>query len=45
MYRQLRGAYTLSRPSALWRAFVLVNFTGVALGLFLTLLVALGVLG
>jgi hypothetical protein len=45
MYRQLRGAYALSRLSALWRAVVLLNLTGVALGLFLTLLVALGVLG
>jgi hypothetical protein len=45
MYRQLRGAYALSRLSALWRAFVLVNLTGIALGLFLLLLVGLGVLG
>ena len=45
MYRQLRGAYELSRGSAFWRAFVLVNLTGVALGLFLFLLLGLGVLG
>jgi hypothetical protein len=45
MYRQLRGAYALSRGSALWRAFVLVNLTGVALGLFVMLLLGLGVLG
>jgi len=45
MYRQLRGAYALSRPSALWRAFVLVNMTGIAMSFFLMLLVGLGVLG
>jgi hypothetical protein len=45
MYRQLRGAYALSRASALWRAFVLVNLTGVALGIFIMLLLGLGVLG
>ncbi len=45
MYRQLRGAYSLSRWSALWRTVVLVNMTGVALTLFLFLLVALGVVG
>ena len=45
MYRQLRGAYQLSRWSALWRTFLLVNFAFIAGGLFLTLLLALGVLG
>lgn len=45
MYRQLRGAYALSRWSAIWRAFALVNMTGIALGLFLLLLLGLGVLG
>jgi hypothetical protein len=45
MYRQLRGAYSLSRFSALWRTFVLLNFTAVALSLFMLLLVALGVFG
>ena len=45
MYRQLRGAYSLSRWSALWRTFVLLNFTGVAIGLFASLLLALGLLG
>jgi hypothetical protein len=44
MYRQLRGAYRLRRRSALWRTFVLVNLTGVAMILFLALLLALGVL-
>jgi hypothetical protein len=45
MYRQLRGAYRLSRWSAVWRTFVLLNFTGVAIGLFALLLLAFGVLG
>jgi hypothetical protein len=45
IYRQLRGAYQLSRFSALWRTFVLINFAFVAAGLFFTLLLALGVLG
>jgi hypothetical protein len=45
MYRQLRGAYTLSRFSAAWRALALVIFSGVALGLFAGLLLMLGVLG
>ena len=45
IYRQLRGAYLLSRWSALWRTFILVNFAFIAGGLFLTLLLALGVLG
>ena len=44
MYRQLRGAYRLSRWSAIWRTFALVNLTGVAMVLFLVLLLALGVL-
>lgn len=45
MYRQLRGAYQLSRWSALWRTFVLVNFAFIAAGLFMAILLALGVLG
>jgi hypothetical protein len=45
IYRQLRGAYELSRFSALWRAFVLINVTGLTLSLFFLLLLALGVLG
>lgn len=44
LYRQLRGAYALSRWSALWRTFVLIFFCGVALTLFGLLLLALGVL-
>jgi Skp family chaperone for outer membrane proteins len=45
MYRQLRGAYALSRWSAAWRTFALLNFALVAASLFFTGLVALGVLG
>ena len=45
IYRQLRGAYRLSRWSALWRTFVLINFAFIAAGLFFTLLLAIGVLG
>ena len=45
MYRQLRGAYRLSRWSALWRTAALVVVTGIALALFTALLLALGILG
>jgi hypothetical protein len=45
MYRQLRSAYELSRWSALWRTFVLLNFAFIAASLFFTGLLALGVLG
>jgi hypothetical protein len=45
IYRQLRGAYALSRWSAVWRTFVLINFAFVAASLFFTLLLALGLLG
>lgn len=45
MYRQLRGGYELRRFSALWRTFMLLMFASVALSLFATILVALGVLG
>jgi hypothetical protein len=45
MYRQLRGAYSLSRWSAAWRAFLLVNFASVAMSLFFLLLLTLGLLG
>lgn len=44
MYRQLRGAYRLSRFSALWRTAVLLFSCGVAITLFTLLLLALGVL-
>ncbi len=45
MYRQLRGAYQLSRWSAMWRAFLLIIFAGITSTLFLLLLLGLGVLG
>ena len=45
MYRQLRGGYELRRFSAFWRMLMLLLFASVALSLFATILVALGVLG
>jgi hypothetical protein len=45
MYRQLRGAYGLSRFSALWRTAALLAFASVALGLFMALLLAIGAWG
>ena len=45
MYRQLKGAYGLSRRSALWRTFVLVWFATIVLSLFMLILVLLGVMG
>jgi hypothetical protein len=45
VYRQLRGAYRLSRWSAVWRTAVLIVFAFIALALFLVLLLVLGVLG
>ncbi len=45
MYKQLRGAYALSRFSALWRTFFLIVFATISMTLFLLLLLALGVLG
>ena len=45
IYRQLRGAYELSRWSAAWRTLVLIVFAFVAAILFFTLLLALGALG
>jgi hypothetical protein len=44
MYRQLRGAYALSWYSALWRTAILLFFAGIALTLFLLVLLALGVM-
>jgi hypothetical protein len=44
IYRQLRGAYALSRWSAIWRTFVLLIFTTWAITIFFLLLLALGVL-
>jgi hypothetical protein len=45
MYRQLRGAYQLSRLSALWRTAMLVLFAVVAILLFFMLLLVTGLLG
>jgi len=45
MYRQLKGAYQLSRWSTLWRTLMLLLSAGLASSLFLLLLLALGVLG
>jgi hypothetical protein len=45
IYRQLRGAYQLSRWSASWRAFVLLWFSVIVLTLFGLILLAAGVLG
>jgi hypothetical protein len=45
IYKQLRGAYGLSRWSAVWRTFLLLVFAFVALSLFITLLLMLGAFG
>lgn len=45
IYRQLRDAYCLSRLSAAWRTLALLLFANFALGIFLLLLLAIGVLG
>ena len=45
MYRQLRGAYALSRFSALWRTLALIVVASLAASLFAMLLLLLGVLG
>jgi hypothetical protein len=45
MYRQLRGAYALSRFSALWRTGALLLFAAIASTIFMGLLLMLGVLG
>ena len=45
IYKQLRGAYALSRFSAGWRTMVLLVFITIVLGLFLKLLLLLGAMG
>lgn len=45
IYKQLRGAYSLSRFSALWRTMALLFFIAIILTLFLNLLLILGALG
>ena len=42
MYRQLRGTYSLSKGGAIWRAVLLSIFAFIAIGLFASLLVAVG---
>jgi hypothetical protein len=42
MYRQLRGTYAVGRWGAIWRTSALVIFAWIAIGLFASLLVALG---
>lgn len=44
IYRQLRGAYGLSRLSALWRTAVLIVVAAATMLLFAALLLALGIL-
>ncbi|MHA6721801.1 DUF3667 domain-containing protein [Sphingomonas sp. RS2018] len=43
MYRQLKGAYGLSRAGTIWRLFWLLNFIGITTMLFTLLLLYLGV--
>jgi len=45
IYKQLRGAYSLSRFSAFWRTTMLLVFITIILLLFLQLLLLLGALG
>jgi hypothetical protein len=44
MYRQLRGAYALSRFSAIWRAAALLFISTTAISLFFLLLLSMGLL-
>ncbi|HEX8216314.1 MAG TPA: DUF3667 domain-containing protein [Allosphingosinicella sp.] len=44
IYRQLRGAYALSRLSALWRTAVLIVVAAATMLLFAAMLLALGIL-
>ena len=45
IYKQLRGAYQLSRFSAFWRTMILLVFIVIILVLFLDVLLVLGALG
>jgi hypothetical protein len=45
IYKQLRGAYRLSRFSAFWRTMILLVFIFIILVLFLDVLLVLGALG
>jgi hypothetical protein len=42
MYRQLRGAYSVTARGAIWRTALLTIFAFIAIGLFASLLVTLG---
>jgi len=44
MYAQLKGAYSLGWLGALWRTWWLLIFSQIVLGLYVTLIVSLGVL-
>jgi hypothetical protein len=44
MYRQLKGAYALSRFSALWRTVLMVTFATLVMAIFMLMLVLLGVM-
>lgn len=43
MYRQLKAAYGLSRFGALWRTLMLIVFAITAIGLFISMLFAIGI--
>lgn len=43
MYLQLKGAYALGWPSALWRTFWLVTFSQIVVTLYLAIIIILGV--
>ena len=45
IYRQLKGAYGLSRGSALWRTAAIIVLSFVAVGVFALILLTLGVFG
>jgi hypothetical protein len=45
IYKQLKGAYRLSRWSALWRTFMMLVVVTITTSLFFLLLLTLGVLG
>jgi hypothetical protein len=45
MYKQLKGAYRLSRWGTAWRLILLLHFTTFTTALFLLMLLGLGVLG
>jgi hypothetical protein len=45
IYRQLKGAYGLSRFSALWRTFLLILFAFMAIMMFVSLLLGIGGVG